>query len=114
MPNTAFTQLALSSDVGFRLRIKAALLAKAANVLGESTGISNHGGRVAYANKVIANPDLHAEQVARFLVMRPNVNNFSTTCEFQQASVIVVNACGDADLESQILTDWDWLAAAAP
>lgn len=113
MPNTAYTQLALAADPGFRTRVKAALLVIAAQILGEDSGIVNHNTRVIYANAVIKNPDGAAAQVAPFLVGRPNVNNFATTCQFDQANVIVVNATGDADLQSQIATDWNWLAAAA-
>jgi hypothetical protein len=48
-------------------------------------------------------------------VFRPNVINFETTHEFDFPTQVgqVVTAAGDADLMSQIATDWDDLAAAA-
>lgn len=114
MANDAFTQVALANDPRFRVRLKAALLAIAAQVLGEDPATANHPNRVVYANKVIAGPDTEAAKAAPFLVMRPNVNNFVTsyTYDFTQGVGSVVNACGDADLQSQIATDWNWLAAA--
>lgn len=113
MPNTALTQIALAADLGFQARIMSALLAIAAQTLNEDSGTVNHGARIVYANKVINGPEFEAAKAAPFLVMRTNVNNFATSCQFQQASVVVVSATGDADLQSQIATDWNWLAAAA-
>lgn len=113
MANTALTQIALASDLVFQQRIKSALLSIAAQMLGEDAGTLNHGARVIYANRVINNPAAEAALIAPFLVMRPNVNNFTTSCVFQEAGVAVVSTTGDADLQSQIATDWNWLAAAA-
>jgi hypothetical protein len=113
MPNTALTQIALAADAGFQQRIASALLSIAAQTLAEDPATVNHGARVVYANKVINGPAVEAAKVAPFLVMRPNVNNFVTSCQFQQATAVVVSTSGDADLQSQIATDWNWLAAAA-
>lgn len=113
MPNTAFTQIALATDASFQQRIKGALLAVATQILAEDSGTANHGARAIYANKVINSPSQEASNMAPFLVMRPNVFNFDTTCQFDQAAVVVVSATGDADLQSQVATDWNWLAAAA-
>jgi hypothetical protein len=113
MPNDAYSQLALAKDAGFQARIKGALLSVAADVLGEPDSTLNHGLRIEYANKVIVNPASTAAQATPFLVMRPNVNNFVTTTVFDGNGVSVINATGDADLKSQVSTDWDWLAAAA-
>lgn len=90
-----------------------ALLSIAAQILAEPSGTTNHAARVIYANRVINAPSVEAAKAAPFLVMRPNVFNFDTTCVFQQATLAAVSATGDADLQSQIATDWDWLAAAA-
>ena len=113
MANTALTQIALAADADFRDRIKSALLTIAAQVLGEDPATVNHGARVIYANKVLNAAAGESALVAPFLVMRPNVFTFVTSCQFQQARVAVVSTTGDADLQSQIATDWNWLAAAA-
>jgi hypothetical protein len=40
--------------------------------------------------------------------MRTNLFNFTTSFDFQRGAV--VTASGDADIESQLATDWDHLA----
>lgn len=109
MANTAYTQLALAADPAFLLRVKAALLVVTAQILGENSATANHGARVTYANKVIVTPESEAAKVAPFLVMRPNVNNFTTS--WSDTVGHFVTTSGDPDLQSQVATDWDWLAA---
>lgn len=106
MANDAFTQLTLASDSRFRLRFQAALLTVAEQKLAETPPVP---ARVAFANNVIRNSENYASQLARFIVFRPNVFNFATSYDFAQGAFIT--ASGDADLESQVSTDWDWLAA---
>lgn len=110
MPNTAYTQQALAADGRFRLRIVAALLRKTADIFAEPTSTGNHAARIAFATAVIRDPAGKATLIAPYLVMRPNVYNFDTSPAFLDADLVAVNACGDADLESQILSDWDTLA----
>lgn len=111
MPNNAYTQRALANDPGFLVRLAGAMLRKAPEVLTEDNATLNHAARIAYASKVMAHADVEAAKAAPFMVMRTNVFNFDTTCQFDQDRVIVVNASGDADLEAQVLTDWNSLAA---
>lgn len=108
MANDSFTQQALAVDPRFRQRVKAALAKIAWQVLNEDSGTANHTARAAYARSVISNIDGAALQVAPWLVMRTNVFAFATSYDFQQGAV--VTASGDADIESQLATDWDHLS----
>lgn len=106
MANDAFTQQALSVDPRFRQRVRAAIAKIAWQVLNESTGTTNHTVRAAYARTVISNVDAAAIQVAPWLVMRPNLGApFVTSYDFQQGAVVTTAL--DADIESQLSTDWD-------
>ena len=109
MPNDSFSQLTLAGDSRFRLRFKAALLTIAEQVLGEDPATVNHAARLTFANNVIRNPENFSSQLAPYIVFRPNVLNFATSYDFAQGAF--VTAAGDADLDSQVATDWNWLAA---
>jgi hypothetical protein len=109
MANDSYTQQALANDPRFRQRIASALAVVAWEVIGESTGTANHEQRKNYA-RVTVLPNLAgvAAQIAPWLVMRTNVLAFPTSYDFSLGSV--VTASGDADLQSQLATDWDILA----
>lgn len=108
MSNDAFSQLALASDAHFLNRLKGAFLVVALQVIAEDSGTPNHANRLALAQAILAGSQ-SVSKFADFLVMRPNVNNFATTYDFAQAAAIT--ASGDADLQSQIATDWNALVA---
>lgn len=108
MPNDAFSQQALAVDKRFILRIQNALCATAWQVLNEATSVTGHTQRATYARQVLGSPATFAAQLALSMVTRPNVMNFATSYDFAQGAV--VSACGDADLLSQINTDWNGLA----
>lgn len=108
MPNDAFTQQALAADQRFRLRVREALAKIAWQVLGEDPETANHAARAAYARSVISHLDAIAGQIAPWLVVRENVFNFTTSYDFSIGAV--VTASGDADIESQLSTDWNHLA----
>lgn len=115
MANNSFTQAALAADAQFRKRVRSALDTIAWQVEGEVDTTPNHTARLAYAQQVIRNLDGETTVILPSIVHRPNVMNFETSYlfdfEFQVGQV--VSASGDADLLSQIATDWDALAAAA-
>jgi hypothetical protein len=115
MPNNAFTQSALAADPHFRLRIRTSLSTVAWQVENEAAATPNHPARVNYAQQVIRNLDSETTVILPSIVTRPNVFNFETTYVFDFELQVgqVVSAAGDADLLSQIATDWDHLAAAA-
>lgn len=108
MANSSYTQQALASDPRFLVRVKAALGTVAWQILGESTGTPNHTIRANYARNVLTNLDSVAGQIAGWLVERPNLNGFTTSYDFTIGAV--VTASGDADIESQLNTDWNTLA----
>jgi hypothetical protein len=108
MANDAFTQQALADDRRFWLRLENALGKVAWEVLGEVNTTPDHTARAQYANRVLANPSQIAQQLASSFVGRPNVFNFATSYDFTVGAV--VTAAGDADIESQLHTDWSQLA----
>jgi hypothetical protein len=115
MPNDAFTQQALAADPHFRNRTRSALSTVAWQVENEDEATPNHDHRISYARQVIRSLDSEVTVLLPNFVFRPNVMNFATTYVFAFDTQVgqVVTAAGDADLMSQIATDWDQLAAAA-
>jgi hypothetical protein len=106
--NDAYSQQALAADPRFRLRLQNALANVAWQVLEEDPSTLHHAERAAYANTVTANLFGAAQALAPSFVTRPNVMNFETTYSFTVGAT--VTAAGDADLESQLMTDWNKLA----
>ena len=115
MPNDSYTQQALAMEVSFRKRVRSAMSSVAWTVTAEDPATPNHFNRNNYANMVIRNLDNEVNVVMPNIVFRPNVMNFATTYEydFQNQVGAVVSASGDADLLSQIASDWNELASAA-
>src|SRR5262245_48288230 len=111
MPNDGYSQQALAADPNFQTRVRSALANVAWQVLEEVDTTPNHAMRYAYAKTVINNLQVMANSIASWLVQRPNVLNFETTYNFPAGAV--VTASGDADLQSQLKTDWDILASGA-
>lgn len=108
MANDAFTQQALADDRRFQQRLENAMGKVAWEVLNEDAATANHAQRAAYANRVISQPQQMAMQLAPSFVGRPNIFNFETSYNFAVGGT--VTAAGDADIESQLHTDWDKLA----
>jgi len=115
MPNDTFTQQALASDPTFRKRVRSGMSAIAWQVQEEADTVPNHVNRLAYAKMVLRNLDNETGIIIQSFVMRPNVNNFATSYNYDFATQTgaVVTASGDADILSQLNTDWDDMAAAA-
>jgi hypothetical protein len=115
MANDAFTQQALAADPFFRKRVRSAMSTVAWQIETESNTTPNHTNRLNYARQVIRQLDNEVTIILPSFVMRPNVNNFETSYhyDFSQQVGQVVTASGDADLMSQLATDWDQMAAAA-
>lgn len=111
MANDNFTQQALANDPTFRQRVKASMTRIAFQVLGESTGTTGHNTRTAYARAFLAAPDSVVASMAGWFVFRTNVINFTTSVGFNgQGGTVVTTAAADADLDSQINSDWNSLA----
>lgn len=108
MPNNSYTQQRLASDSNFQGRVRAAIASVAFQVLEESTVTPGHEQRATYARAVLPNLSQVAQAAAPWLVERPNLVQFETSFDFPSGAVIT--AAGDADIESQLLTDWNILA----
>jgi hypothetical protein len=111
MANDAFTQQALANDQRFRQRLENALGKVAWEVLNEDPSTLHHAERAGYSHRVISSPPQMAMQLASSFVGRPNVFSFPTSYDFTVGGV--VTASGDADIESQLHTDWNALAGVA-
>jgi len=108
MANDAFTQQALADDKQFQVRVRAALAKVAFEVTEEDPATPHHAERVAYAQKVLPFIDGEVMRSTAWLVQRPNLFAFATSYDFSRRGV--VTASGDADIESQLMTDWNVLA----
>lgn len=115
MPNDARTQQVLAQDLHFRSRVRNALTTIAWQILNEDQATTNHFAREQYANFVLRNADNETAAVVPSFVNRPNVFQFTTTYvfDFDAAAGHVATAAGDPDLQSQLVTDWDDMAAMA-
>jgi hypothetical protein len=111
MANDSFTQQRLAADATFQGRVRAALATVAWQVLNEDPATPNHANRLTYARNVITNLTFGAQTASPWLVERPNLRAFETSYDFESGTV--VTAAADADIESQIATDWDVLAGVA-
>jgi len=115
MANDGFTQQALAADPHFRQRIRASLSSVAWEVLAEDPATPNHANRIAYAHQVTRQLDSEVVIILPQFVMRPNVLGAVTSYayDFELQAGQVVTAATDADLTSQLHTDFDEMAAAA-
>lgn len=104
--NDAFSQLALAADPRFLTRLKSACLVIAEQVVSENPATPNHAARLALATTMLRTPSRSAD-FAQFMVVRPNVIGFATSYSFIDAAILT--AAGDADIQSQVATDWDTL-----
>ena len=112
MANTSFTQQALAANASFQTRVRNALATVAWQVLNEDPGTPNNQARVIYARGVIQNLQGAAIAISPWLVDRPNLFQFETSFDFPSGDV--VTASGDADIESQLASDWNVLAGSSP
>lgn len=108
--NTTSKQMALTRDIGpggFMERVQATLAFTATGILSEPAATPHREGRVAYAQRVIANPGASAQMGGPIISMGVNVVNTTTYDEPSKTSTCTI---ADIDLESQIRTLWNALA----
>jgi hypothetical protein len=108
MANDSTTQQRLAADQAFQGRVRSAIATVAFQVLNEDPASPNHDKRVTYARNVIANLTYAAQGAAAWIVERPNLMGKTTSYDFPSGAI--VTDATDADLESQVATDWDVLA----
>ena len=104
-------QMALTRDVGpggFMERVQAMLARTAGEILSEAATTAYHPYRAQYAQQVIRNPQLAAQQAGPQVVMGVNVVATTTYDEPTKTATCTIL---DIDLQSQILTLWNALAA---
>jgi hypothetical protein len=108
MANDSYSQQALAADLNFQIRVRACLGDVAWQVLEEDPATADHATRASYANAVIKNLTMTAQQVSPWLVMRPNLMAANTTYSF--AAEATTTDATDAAIESQLMTDWNEMA----
>lgn len=109
MPNDAYTQQSLADDITFRRRVKDALNLVAWQVIDEPDETPYHIQREQYARStVLVNLDGVAQQVAPWIVNRTNIIAAETSYNF--AARATITAATDAEIQSQIMTDWNVMA----
>ena len=105
MANNSQTQQALAADLKFQARLRSNIANVAWQVIGESEDVEYHDEREKFARTVINQLEFHARQFAPWIVERPNLIQFETSYDF--AALAVVTASGDADIQSQLMNDWN-------
>jgi|SRR5215471_5540244 len=112
MPNDSYSQQALAADLTFQTRVRSCLANVAWQVLQEDPATPYHDVRWNYANQTIKNLIGATPPICYWLVERPNLLAFATAYSFPASAV--VTAAGDADIESQLMTDWNLIAGVMP
>src|SRR6188768_2845029 len=105
MANNSQTQQALAADLKFQARLRSNIANVAWQIIGESADVEYHDEREKFARTVINQIEFHARQFAPWIVERPNLIQFATSYDF--AAAAVVTAAGDADIQSQLMSDWN-------
>lgn len=108
MANDSYTQQALAADNSFKERVKAQLINIAFIVLAEGPP---NPTRVRYANQILNGLEREVNRITPILVMRTNLMAFNTSYEFSTKRV--VTAAGDADILSQLNSDFNTFAGPA-
>lgn len=116
MPNDFYTQYALANDQGFRRRVRGALGIIATTRLTTATTDPKYQARAVYARQVLANLDAAVNGIVGWLVMRPNLLNDGsgkiTSFTHDLGIPCAVTTATDQDIQSQLDSDWDFLAGA--
>lgn len=109
MANTSASQQRLASDPTFHARVRAALSVVAFQVIAEGRDTPTEVTRYNFAvNVVLPNLASYAVQISPWLVERTNLIGADTTFDFTSGNILT--AATDADIESQLSTDWSTLA----
>ena len=110
--NDSYTQQQLAASPKFHERVRAVLSQVAWQIITEDPSTPEHAAREAFAQTVIGNVESYARQFAPWLVMRTNIFAAATSYDFPMAAV--VTAATDAEIASQIATDWNDIAGIEP
>lgn len=99
--------IALGNDSYFRKRVAALFQLEAGVVYAESGATPNHAARALFASKVSQAPGV-AESFAPALAQRTNLTASTVTYNFNEFRV--ATTATDAEIRSQIATDWNMFA----
>jgi hypothetical protein len=99
--------IALGNDTDFRQRVRTLFLLEAGVVYSESGATPNHTARATFASNMAKNPGI-ADTLAPALATRTNISASTVTYNFD-AQRIETDAT-DAEIRSQIATDWNYFA----
>lgn len=108
MANDSFSQQALANDPYFRGRLRGLLIEVAFEILAETGSDNIWQGRQNYARRVLDSSLNEADRVAPIIVTRTNLFGFETKYNFDDDRI--TTASGDADIKSQLHSDWNFLA----
>lgn len=109
MANTAVQQQRLASSDHFRQRVKSAFSNVAFQVIAQGQGTSTAIQRYNYARSVLANLDGITSSTVGWLVQRTNLTDPKVT-SYDWDIPSPVTTATDADIQSQLMTDWNVLA----
>ncbi len=94
---------ALSTDLNFKQRVKNAAMTVAWQIL--VSGASSAPSKT-YARALLQSPDAYAAILAQWLVVRTNVQQSTASVDLSSGTPIVQTSATDADIQSQLSTDW--------
>lgn len=102
---------ALAADGQFRQRVATLALLEAGAILAENPATTNHSPRCTYAISLLSNPG-KAQGITDWICSRINLTSQNASYDFGKRAV--VTDATDAQIRSQINTDWNVLAGVIP
>lgn len=100
-------QMALTRNIEFMERVQAMLAQTSGEVLGEPGNTPYHAYRAQYAQQVVRQPSIMAQQAGPQIVMGVNV---IATTTYDEETKVATCTIADIDLQSQVMTLWNALA----
>lgn len=100
--------IALGEDSDFRARIRALFYLEAGVVYAENPATTNHAARALFASKIVTN-QVDGGSFAPALAQRTNLAAETVTYNFDDQRV--ETSATDAEIRSQIATDWNLFAS---
>jgi hypothetical protein len=107
--NTAIQQQRLAESAHFHDRVKSAFANVAFQVIAQGRDDATEIKRYDYARKVLESLDAVTDSTVGWLVQRTNLTDPKVTSYDWDIPSPVTNAT-DADIQSQLMTDWNVLA----
>lgn len=99
--------IALGNDASFRQRVRALFHLEAGVVYAENPATPSHAARALFASKIVTN-QVDGGSFAPALAQRTNIVASTVTYNFNEQRI--VSTATDAEIRSQIATDWNMFA----